>query len=232
MWWSRVLRVGWLIGLLGCQGEPDFALELHHPEGWIGHRPAVELPCRPALTGEVVINEVMVRPTGLDLDEDGAVNSGDEYIEVISRATEPVHLDGVTLWFGGDNRGELSGTACVGPRSGALVVGSKTAAPSVPPGVSVFHLSRTLRLSDRAGVVELRGQSGGALDVVNLAEPPKSSGVVNWSRARDGDWYAELRQHSELSSRPWSPGRCSSGHQLPECLAWIDGQAERAERRR
>ena len=111
MWWSRVLRVGWLIGLLGCQGEPDFALELHHPEGWIGQRPAVELPCRPALTGEVVINEVMVRPTGLDLDQDGAVNSGDEYIEVISRHGAGASRRGHPL-VGGDNRGELRHRVC------------------------------------------------------------------------------------------------------------------------
>ncbi|HAN32417.1 MAG TPA: hypothetical protein DCQ06_12550 [Myxococcales bacterium] len=219
----------------GCQIEaiPSWRLvgSQVQQDGLSGSDASATPPCRAALTGEMVINEVMVRPSEVDVDGDGISDSKDEYIELVSRATEPIHLRGAELWFNGLRRGEITSSGCVDPRHAFVLFGSMSAARSEAFTSKVVYLDRTLRLADRSATIEIRSVSGSAIDEVDVAAPVTSSGIVNWNRTRAGDWYAPFQAHDNLSSRPWSVGRCVDGGMFPSCLRWIDAMTARQESR-
>ncbi|MCO4760415.1 MAG: hypothetical protein KC502_02850 [Myxococcales bacterium] len=182
------------------------------------------MPCRAAATGELVINEVVQRPGGLDHNGDGASNGKDEMVELVSRADVPVHLGGASLWWNGERRGGIASSPCIPPRT-AAVLATDTAGPlALPAGAVAVRLDRTLRLTDKGGRVEVRGVLGTALDAVDVPAAVTPSAPAIWSRARDGDWNAALRSHNEVSgaSRPASLGRCANAFRYPCCLSWLD----------
>lgn len=190
------------------------------------------LPCRPAAAGEVLINEVVIRPAGRDLDGDGKSSGRDELIEVVSLTNEAVHLRGAMVVYGGAPRGEVIKTRCLAPYHSALIVGSTTGAIADAQGMSIARLNKTLRLTDNGGALALVGVAGDALD--HVAVPMASDateGAV--TRQMDGRRGAELTPHALLphaNGAQWSPGRCSDGEPFPMCIT--EGVIDRETARR
>lgn len=176
--------------------------------------------CPPALTGELVLNEIGLRPAGLDLDGDGKVSARDEYVEVVSNAPHPVDLSGVALLFAGQERGVVVAAPCLPPRHAALLVGSTTAAFVTPAGALRVALDRTLRLTDGGGHVALRSRAGGIHDAIDV---PAASGTGPhvWARRADGQFDAPFAEHAWLAwGQAHSPGACLDGSAFPQCPTW------------
>ena len=177
--------------------------------------------CRPALSGEVILNEVMVRPGGLDLDGDGKSNGRDEALELVLDSDADADLSGATLWVDGLLRGTVLQAPCLS--SGMLVVltGAETAPLALPAGAVQIALDHSLGLADGGGSIELRGRLGtvlGALEYPAEAGGPPSSRT----RAVDGQRDAPLVPHRSLPAAdgaPWSIGRCATGLAPCTCIA-------------
>ncbi len=195
------------------------------PDGCSGH--VGELPtadvgtpeCRQAWVGELVINEVVLKPGGRDLDADGASNGHDELVELIVIADEPIHLGGAELRWSGKRRGGIVSSPCLAPGQAAVLVGSATGAFDLPPGALRIQLDRTLRLTDSGGLLSLHG-GGSELGGVQLAAAGNaSSGCVN--REVDGQAWAPMVAYDSLArahGANWSPGLCAGGDRFPHCL--------------
>jgi len=177
--------------------------------------------CRAALPGEVLVNEVLSRPAGRDLDGDGKSTANDEAIELVSVAAEPVHVHGMRLVYRGEQRGKVTTERCLLPFGAAVLVGSKAADFELPPGATLYRLDRTLRLTDSGGALALVGAGGEAIDkvAVPLAKTVTQGCVT---RALDADRQAALLPHAhvpEAEGRTWSPGTCADGQRFPMCVA-------------
>lgn len=177
--------------------------------------------CGPALTGEVVVNEIAVRPGGLDLDGDGKSNGRDEAVELYLDASAPVHFRNTEFWIDSVRRGRVVGDACFEPGSLLVLVGSTTAPLKLPPGSFELRLDHALQIPDGGGELELVGIAGTSLGRADWdAEPqgPPSSRV----RTLDGDRGAEWVRHAELAAAkgaPWSIGHCAGGGPPCACFA-------------
>lgn len=193
----------------------------------LGASAPVAPACRPAATGEVLINEVVTKPAGKDLDGDGKSNGRDELIEFVSLANELVHLQGAQLVYGGKVRGLISKSPCMAPYTATLLVGSTTGAIQLPKAVQQARLDKTLRLTDSGGVLALVGVAGLPLDQVAV---PLASNATEGTIARqtDGARDAPMLAHATLlhaNGAQWSPGTCSDGESFPECV--IEGVVDR-----
>lgn len=214
-----------LLGQLGCQSEgpPDWPPGVAGCESPGSERSGSEAAgpgCRPMYSGEGVINEVVIRPAGRDLDGDGISSGRDELLELVNLAAEPVHLRGAELWWGDARRGTIADSPCLPPGHAALIVGSTTGPFSAPTGSWVVPLDKTLRLSDGGGTLRLLGLAGGVLDAVSLLPATDARrGCV--ARRADGQRGAPLVPHQDLvqaGGATMSPGRCSDGRRFPGCV--------------
>ena len=217
------LLVGLCLALhCGCEsgGRPS------RPDGCSGHlSPLPEADggapaCRQAWAGDLIINEVVLRPGGRDLDGDGHSDGHDELIELIANGDEPIHLAGAELRWSGKRRGGIRDSPCLEPGDVAVLVGSATGAFHVPPGAVRLQLDRTLRLSDSGGRLALHGGAGSELDAVQLtaANNPLNGCVT---RQVEGDRWADMVAHASLpraQGASWSPGLCAGGGRFPGCL--------------
>ncbi len=177
--------------------------------------------CRPAATGEVLINEIVVRPAGRDLDGDGKSTARDEMVELVSLANEEVHLQGVRLVYGGQLRGEVVAAKCMKPYTAALLVGLTTGSFKVPQGAQVARLNKTLRLTDNGAALAIVGVGGQPLDqvAVPLAADATEGAIA---RSEDGARHAAFVPHALLphaAGATWSPGTCCDGEPFPGCVS-------------
>lgn len=211
-----------LIAVAGCEQESD----PRWPEGCGGEvttLASVSAPtpaCREAWTGEIVINEVVHRPAGRDIDGDGKSNGRDELLEVLSVADEPVHLRGAELLWSGNRRGAISASDCLAPSTVAVIVGSTTGPFTLPEGAQRLALDRTLRLTDGGGELTLVGLSGTKLGSV-LIPPANNSAGGCVCRQVEGERGSAMVPHAQLERAQgagWSPGLCASGDRFPACL--------------
>ena len=220
----------WMVALLAlcaCGLEPPprrLARAQAGPEAIIGDRggpPVINAlragpdACLPVLSGELVINEVLAKPAGLDIDGDGLSNLRDEAIEVLLLADQPRRLDGVTLHVAGQPRGQLSDPRCHPPGTLFVVLGATAALPPLPGGAVGLQLSGQLALRDEGAQLSLLGWAGSPLDL--LAYPPAPAGR-SLVRSQDGDLWAPLQPHPDTAAGdPHSLGRCRDGAPATSC---------------
>lgn len=174
--------------------------------------------CPPLLTGELLLNEVVVRPGGLDADGDGASTGRDEVIEVVSRAEGPAHALGVVVRIDGVIRGQIVASPCLQPGSAALLVGSTTADGGRVATLPTLRLDHTLRLRDMPSRIELVSSAGGIHDGASLPAALGNASAV-WTRVPDAEPDGVWLAHRDVPPfRPWSLGSCAGGGQIPACL--------------
>lgn len=181
--------------------------------------------CRPIVSGELLVNELLVRPGGVDLDGDGQSTSRDEAIELRIDATEPVHLRGASLQVSGQSRGEWPLDDCVAPGTLLVVVGHTTGAVALPEGASLVVWPQTLKLPDGAGSVRWLGSQGATLGEASWPDQGDGAGS-SMVRAQDGVWWSELVRHDSVAPiRSHSLGLCADGQ--PPTMCWPPHDAAR-----
>jgi len=173
--------------------------------------------CRPVLSGEIIINEIMARPGGLDLDGDGKSSGRDEALELVLDSDADADLTGVTLWIDGHLRATVKEAPCL--PSGMLIVltGVDAGTLALPAGTLQIRLDHGLGLGDGGGNIELRGRLGTLLGSTAYSAEPAGL-PSSRTRAVDGQRDAPLVAHRTLPAAlgaPWSIGRCATG--LPPC---------------
>ena len=185
--------------------------------------------CLPVLSGELIINEIMARPAGLDLDGDGRSNSRDEALELVLDSEADSHLGGATLWIDGQLRGRILPAPCLSPGIVIVLTGPSTAHLDLPAGAVQLALDHSLGLGDGGGSIELRGTAG---NVLGQASYPAEEGGPPSSRTRtlDGQRNAPLVAHRGLpaaAGAPWSIGRCATGLEPCTCISALSVLCDR-----
>lgn len=208
-------RGAWLLSLLsttaclGVDGPP-------RSQGTDAQGPPA---CRPVVTGELIITEVLARPAGVDIDGDGVSNLRDEAIEVRIDADAPVHLRGVTLRVGEKVRGEIDDARCHAPGALAVLTGATTGALALaadPSAVTHLRLDGPMGLVDSGSSVELRGLLGTLLGDGHYGAT--STGGQSWARTTDSDRAAPFAPHPALEDGGLhSLGRCRDGRSADAC---------------
>lgn len=173
--------------------------------------------CRPILSGELLVNELLVRPGGVDLDGDGQSTSRDEAVELRVDAPEPVHLRGVSMQVGDQHRGTWPLDDCLQPGAMLVVVGHTTGAVALPEGASLVSWPQTLKLPDGPATLRWVGSQGAVL--AEASWPDQGSGPgASMVRQRDGVWWTTLVRHdSVMPERRHSLGACASGEPPGAC---------------
>lgn len=186
-------------------------------------------PCRPVLTGEAIINEVMVRPGGFDMDGDLLSNGHDEAIELIHDSEYDAHYGGVQVWQTGKLRGTIRSRECLPPGQMLVVTGPATRELTLPAGATQLRLDHAMSLADGAGLLVLRGLAGTvvgelALPVALDATATSLARTVDGDRAAPLGWHCMLPQTDE---QPASIGRCLDGQPPCACIEALKPLCER-----
>jgi hypothetical protein len=166
----------------------------------------VNLDCRAALAGDLVLNEVLADPGGVDANEDGFYAfSDDEFVELVNVASEPVGLANVAIQVG-------SNTIAVAPvcleaneayvawglDSKLNLVNEGTTVSLLISGVADQQVGYGSASADDAP--ELKGNKGQSLTLAEQLNP-------------ESGWVL----HKDAAGTSWSPGFCSHGQPFPDC---------------
>jgi hypothetical protein len=172
-----------------------------------------DTPADPVLSltaGDLLVNEVLVDPGGLDLSGDGVSNAGDQYVEMINLTPFTLDLSGLMVW----SRAEffaLPDGAAVGPHQ-AFLLFNGTADPARFP-VEVFSAGCEIPwLSTGAGALAVT-VPGRFEPLETLFVPATPAPGESANRAADADPDQVLRPHSGVvnSTGLNSPGRRANG---------------------
>ena len=192
------------------------------PGAAVGLPEAASAACRPAVAGEVLLNEYLVRPGGLDIDGDGKSNGRDEVLELtLTTGSEPVHLGGAQLLVDGQVRGQVTGQVCVDPRQLIVLVSSTAALTAWPEGAIELRLDHLLKLPDGGASLELRTADNQLLFRHQYA-PENGGAASSWTRAVDGDGASAWTRQLDLpagNGRAATIGFCNTGAPACACLA-------------
>lgn len=205
--------------------DPPAALglqELPGPGSGVGLPEAASPECRPATAGEVVLNEYLVRPGGIDIDGDGKSNGRDEVLELtLATGSAMVHVGGAQLLVDGQVRGQIAGQICLDPTHLAVLVGNTSALTQWPAGTDELRLDHQLRLPDTGGSLELRSADNQLL-FRHQYLPEQGGAPSSWTRSTDGDGAADWARQLDLEAghgRAMTIGLCNNGQPACACLA-------------
>ncbi len=200
---------------LGLQALPK-------PDSGVGLPEASSPECRPANAGEVVLNEYLVRPGGIDIDGDGKSNGRDEVLELtLATGSTSVHLGGAQLFVDGQLRGQVTGQICLDPTHMVVLVGSTSALTQWPVGADEIRLDHQLKLPDGGASLEIRSADNQLL-FRHQYLPEQGGAPSSWTRSTDGDGAADWTRQLEFTAghgRPMTIGLCNDGQPACACLA-------------
>jgi len=161
-------------------------------------QPDVPLTCRLATPADLVMNEIMADPpTGADIDGDGTASSTkDEFVEVVSLASEDVALSNVEIDVNG-KRAPL-GNLCLKPNQARVLFGSGGL-----PGLTNTGATVSLVISGTSAQSHTYGSDGNSDQSITLK--PQLD--------KDGEWVK-----SKVTWGPaYTPGTCSDLSAFPNC---------------
>ena len=164
----------------------------------------------------VVLNEVLPRP-GYDWNEDGVVNTHDEYIEIINRGTSSINLQGWRL----DDEYELDSSPYTLPNVD-LAAGQR---------IAIFGYTSHIALSDGGDTVRLLKSNGQIADVITytVIKAPDQS----WCRyPEDSYWRTDCfptpNEENSLQGRnadslpAYTRPACSVPDTVPEIISFVE----------
>lgn len=164
--------------------------------------------CLPARTGELVFNEILAKPAGVDLDGDGLSTGRDEALELLYTGDAPGHLQGAQLLVDEHVRGVIGDARCLQPGQLVVITGSRTADVALQPAAVQVRLSRPLELRDSGAALRVVGVL--ATDLGELTYPAALPGQ-SWIRQSEGIREAPLIGHPAVGGRMHSIGTSALG---------------------
>ena len=170
-----------------------------------------------AAPGDLVINEILSDPGGLDPNGDGvAENTGDEFIEIVHVGDGPVDIDGVLLETGSGTLEVMHtfGAACLESHQGLVVFGGGSPALDLQYATVIVG-DKSLSLNNGGDSVVVRARDGAEIDAYTYGS------VDDQSWVRDPDGSGDFVKHTEATGSQgaaFSPGLCVDGSPLPACL--------------
>lgn len=214
-----VLLLSCLVGCLDdpCVVEPDGApCKPNHAVREAPTAPPVP-NCPLATDGELLINEVLPDPGGLDVNGDGEASAfDDEFVELVSTADGPRSFRGVTLRVGETARLVLD-DRCVGAGRAVVVFGGGQVPPATP---EVLALVSRLSLSNAGGELSLEGPDGSRWDSVSWG-----GATPRESLTRVPDLSGDFGPHPSVTGSLLraSPGLCANLSPLGHCETQVGG---------
>ena len=148
--------------------------------------------CLPARTGELVVNEILAKPGGVDLDGDGKSTGRDEALELIYVGDVPGHLQGAHLLANATDKGAIADPHCLQPGDLLVLTGSTALQLALPAGVHQLRLAGALELKDGGADLAIAGVLG---TVLGDAVYPAAVGGQSYVRVVDGDRTAPWIEH-------------------------------------
>lgn len=178
--------------------------------------------CRAPNPYELIVNEYLARPAGIDVDGDGESNALDEAIELTLPAdASPASLVGGELWVGLQRHGTIIDGECLRPGTLVVLTSAQASSLQVHEGATVIHLDHLLKLPDAGGHFEFRGRDGAIWAHVSF--PQQNSGPASsFTRVVDGDAATPFVAHATLpkaNGATSSFGLCNTGDVACGCLA-------------
>lgn len=160
-------------------------------------------------TPNVVINEFLADPGGIDIDGNGSTNgtSDDEFIEIVNNESISVDISG---WEVSDNGTDIKYTFSEGailPANAAIVVFSNDTDAGEPVGTFggalVFNSDNVLSLNNSGDTPTLLDAEGNTIDSHTFSS--STSGV---SAVRDPEGTGSFKDHNEVTGHVgnYSPG--------------------------
>lgn len=165
--------------------------------------------CDAAKPEDLVINEVLADPTGLDANGDGIpLWRDDEFVEVVLAGDGPAHTQGVTLVVNGAVRATLP-PVCIEQGEAYVIFGGGLPQLEVD-GATALVADKALGLANAGAVVQLvRGET-----VLTTLQYGKEAGD-DQSMTLFPDLTGILVQHGAVPGGLLaSPGRCTNGEPL------------------
>jgi hypothetical protein len=170
----------------------------------------------PFLFQSVVLNEVLPRP-GYDWNEDGVVNTHDEYIEIINRGSSSINLQGWQL----DDEYGLDSTPYSLP-SVELAAGQR---------IAIFGYTSHIALSDGGDTVRLLKNNGQIADAITYTVIKAAD--QSWCRyPEDSYWRTDCfptpNEENSLQGRradilpAYSRPACSVPDTVPEIISFVE----------
>jgi hypothetical protein len=157
----------------------------------------VVLGCRAAEPGDLLLVEILADPGGVDVNGDGFYDSSDdEFVEFVNVASVPVGLLNVQLRVSGS--AVVLDAVCLDPNAAHVHFGSEDHLGLNNTGDSV-----DLLISGEVVDAHTYGGEGGKQQSLTRAEQLDSA----------SPWV----QHLDVSTEPWSPGKCANGAAFPNC---------------
>ncbi|MCB9728562.1 MAG: lamin tail domain-containing protein [Deltaproteobacteria bacterium] len=161
--------------------------------------------CAAAVAGDLVINEILADPGGVDVNGDGqAESSGDEFIEIVNVAGHAVGLSSAVLKVG--DKSFSLGSSCLQPNGARVVYGAES----------------KLTLANQGGTVAL--EIGGAEVQTHTwgKEADKDQSLTLTVQLDPGSGWS---LHEAVAATSWSPGTCANGNAFPDCTGAPPGDA-------
>jgi hypothetical protein len=157
-----------------------------------------------AAAGDVIVNEALPNPGGLDANRDGVQsNVDDEFVELVNVRATPVDVSGHTLADATAVRHTFANPTTV-PAGGSLVVFGASDFAAASPAFSALHenghaqsaSAGSLSLNNGGDTVTLATASSNVIDTVTLGA---SVAGVSLNRNPDGDAGAGLQAHTDVA---------------------------------
>lgn len=169
--------------------------------------------------GSLMLNEILAKPGGLDVNNDGESSTKDEFVEIVNVSGQELDLTGVQLFTGQGTPSDLVHTFqgfCLGPLEGVVLFGGGNPGFTVDKA-TIMVADKSLSLNDAAGHgVRLVAGNGVEVDAYTYQLVPASESLTRWP-----DGTGAFAPHSEADTeagKPFSPGSCIDGSPFPFCL--------------
>ncbi|AOW18734.1 hypothetical protein LPB03_15295 [Polaribacter vadi] len=162
----------------------------------------------------IIINEILADPTGIDANGDGTIDTGDdEFVELVNLDITSHDLTGYTISDAGSVRYTFG--AITIPAGGSVVIfGDGT-----PTGISGFaDTAGTLSLNNGGDTVTLANSGATTIATYTYGSEANSAESIG----RNDDLTGTFVKHSTISSNPVtaSPGRYNSSNLPFSTLTW------------
>lgn len=168
--------------------------------------------------GDLVFNEILADPAGIDFNDDGTYSgTQDEWVELLNASPGPIELAGIR-YFNTDCEGcdkHTFAPYCLPPGEAVLLFGGGATSISLP-GVLALISESPISLNNAGDDIALIGPSGDVLDATSYGPLTAQS----WVRSPEG--VGPFVKHSEAlgsGGAKFSPGRCTHGGSFPACAA-------------